>query len=123
MAQQAHRETDERFNELSDRDAFWGPLLAFRPEKRRCISGARALLMASTLGGFYGMLLNFAVALIFRKSAHHHLPSVLMMPAILTLTYFVAFQLTLGPAWNRRARLLLRREGYMDSIGRARDEQ
>ncbi|MET0790807.1 MAG: hypothetical protein ABW061_04745 [Polyangiaceae bacterium] len=123
MAQQAHRETDERFNEVSDRDAFWGPLLGFRPEKRRCISSARALLMASTLGGFYGMLLNLAVALIFRKAAHHHLPSVLMMPAILTLTYFVAFQLTLGPAWNRRARLLLRREGYLDSIGRARDQQ
>jgi len=123
MAQQAHRETDERFNELSDRDAFWGPLLAFRPEKRRCISGARALAMASTLGGFYGMVLNLAVALIFRKSMHHHLPSVLMMPVILTFTYFIAFQLTLGPAWNRRARLMLRREGYLDSIGRARDEQ
>jgi hypothetical protein len=123
MAQQAHRETDERFNELSDRDAFWGPLLAFRPEKRRCISSARALAMASTLGGFYGMLLNLAVALIFRKGAHHHLPSVLMMPAILTLTYFIAFQLTLGPAWNRRARLMLRREGYLASIGRTHDDE
>lgn len=123
MAQQAHRETDERFNQLSDRDAFWGPLLAFRPDKKRCISGGRALAMASTLGGFYGMLLNLSVALIFRKSAHHHLPSVLMMPAILTLTYFVAFQLTLGPAWNRRARLMLRREGYLASIGRTLDEQ
>lgn len=123
MAQQAHRETDERFNELSDRDAFWGPLLGFRPEKRQCISNLRALTMASTLGGFYGMLLNLAVALILRRGAHHHLPSVLMMPIILTLTYFVAFQLTLGPAWNRRARLMLRREGYLESIGRARDEQ
>ncbi|MES1179484.1 MAG: hypothetical protein ABUL62_34530 [Myxococcales bacterium] len=123
MAQQAHRETDERFNQLSDRDAFWGPLLAFRPDKKRCISGGRALAMASTLGGFYGMLLNLSVALIFRKNAHHHLPSVLMMPAILTLTYFVAFQLTLGPAWNRRARLMLRREGYLASIGRTLDEQ
>lgn len=113
---------DERFNELSDRDAFWGPLLGFRPDKRHCISSVRALAMASTLGGFYGMLLNIAVQLLFRKSAHHHLPSVLMMPAILTLTYFVAFQLTLGPAWNRRARLMLRREGYLDSIGRPHDE-
>ncbi len=121
MKQQAHRETDERFNELSDRDTFWGPLLAFRPEKRRCISSVRAVAMSATLGGFYGMLLNLAVALIFRKSAHHHVPSVIMMPAILTLTYFVAIQLTLGPAWNRRARLMLRREGYLDSIGRARD--
>lgn len=123
MAQQAQRETDERFNEVSDRDAFWGPLIGFRPEKRQCISSARVMAMACTLGGFYGMLLNLAVALLFRKTTHHHLPSVLMMPAILSLTYFTAFQITLGPAWNRRARLLLRREGYLDSIGRARDEQ
>lgn len=123
MAQHAQRETDERFNQLSDRDAFWGPLLAFRPEKRRCISGSRSLAMAATLGGFYGMILNLALALIFRKITHQHLPSVLMMPAILTLTYWVAFQLTLGPAWNRRARLLLRREGYLASIGRPREEQ
>jgi len=122
MSQQAQREFDERFNELSDRDAFWGPLLAFRPEKRQCISGLRALAMTTTLGGFYGMLLNLAVALIFRKSVHHHVPSVLMMPAILTFTYFVAFQLTLGPAWNRRARLMMRREGYLQSLGRERDE-
>ena len=122
MKQRAHRETDERLNELSDRDTFWGPLLAFRPDKRRCISSLRALTIASTLGGFYGMLLNLSLALIFRKGAHHHLPSVLMMPAILTLTYFIAFQFTLGPAWNRRARLLVRREGYLDSIGRAHDE-
>jgi hypothetical protein len=122
MAQQAQRDGDERLNELSDRDAFWGPLLAFRPEKRRCISGARALTMAASLGGFYGMLLNLVLALILRKGAHHHLPSVLIMPAVLTFTYFVAFQLTLGPAWNRRARLMLRRDGYLDSIGRARDE-
>jgi hypothetical protein len=121
MAQQAHRETDERFNELSDRDAFWGPLLGFRPEKRRCISSVRALTMASTLGCFYGMLLNLALALLFRHGARH-LPAVWMMPAILTLTYFTAFQLTLGPAWNRRARLMLRREGYLDSIGRPQDD-
>ena len=118
MAQQAHRDTDERFNELNDRDAFWGPLIGFRPEKKRCISNARALAMASTLGGFYGMLLNLVLALITRHSAHAHPPHVLTMPVVLTLTYFVAFQLTLGPAWNRRARLMLRREGYMESIGR-----
>ena len=123
MAQQAHRETDERFNEVSDRDAFWGPLLGFRPEKRRCISSLRALSMASTLGGFYGMLLNLAVALIFRKSEHHHLPSVLMMPAILTLTYYAIFQITLRPAWNRRAQLMVRREDYLQSIGSTPKEQ
>ena len=117
MAQQAHRDTDERFNALNDRDAFWGPLLVFRPEKKRCISSFRALSMAATLGGFYGMLLNLALALICRHTAHRA-PAVYMMPSILTLTYFVAFQLTLGPAWNRRARLMVRRDGYLQSIGR-----
>ncbi len=117
MAQQAQRDTDERFNELNDKDAFWGPLLVFRPEKKRCISSLRALTMAATLGGFYGMLLNLALALICRHSAHR-LPALHLMPSILTLTYFVAFQLTLGPAWNRRAKLMVRRDGYLQSIGR-----
>jgi len=117
MAQQAQRDTDERFNELSDKDAFWGPLLAFRPEKKRRISTFRALTMATILGTFYGMLLNFALALICRYTAQR-VPAVYMMPSILTLTYFVAFQLTLGPAWNRRAKLMLRRDGYLRSIDR-----
>jgi hypothetical protein len=120
MAQQAHRDTDERLNELSDRDAFWGPLLGFRPEKKQCIGSPRVLIMASTLGVFYGMFLNLAVALLCRHGSHH-CPPVYVMPAILTSTYFAAFQLTLGPAWNRRARLLTRREGYLRSIGRAPD--
>lgn len=117
MAQQAQRDTDERFNELSDKDTFWGPLLAFRPEKRRCISSFRALTMASILGGFYGMLLNLVLALICRHT-EQRVPALYMMPSMLTLTYFVAFQLTLGPAWNRRAKLIVRRDGYMQSIGR-----
>jgi len=117
MAQQAQREIDERFNDLSDRDAFWGPLLAFRPEKKRCINSVRALTMASVLGGFYGMLLNLILALICRHSAHR-VPALHLMPSILTLTYFVAFQLTLGPAWNRRAKLIARRDGYLQTIGR-----
>jgi len=118
MAQHAQRDTDERFNELSDKDAFWGPLLVFRPEKKRCISSFRAFTMAATLGMFYGMLLNLALALLCRHSGHA-VPAVHLMPSMLTLTYFVAFQLTLGPAWNRRARLMMRRDGYLDSIGRS----
>ena len=119
MAQQAHRETDERLNELSDKDAVWGPLLAFRPEKNRCIGGARVLAMASILGGFYGIVLDVALLLVYRHSSQH-CPPAYVMPAILTLTYFAAFQLTLGPAWNRRARLMARREGYLQSLDRTR---
>ena len=118
MAQHAQRDIDERFNQLSDKDSFWGPLLGFRPEKKRCISSFRALTMAAMLGGFYGMLLNLALALICRHTAQR-VPALYLMPSMLTLTYFVAFQLTLGPAWNRRARLMLRRDGYLQSIGRS----
>lgn len=117
MAQQAQREFDERFNELSDKDSFWGPLLAFRPEKNQCISSFRAATMAATLGGFYGMLLNLVLALICRSTTQR-MPALYMMPAVLTSTYFAVFQLTLGPAWNRRAKLLVRRADYLQSIRR-----
>jgi len=60
--------------------------------------------------------------LLCRRSGHQ-LPALYLMPGMLTLTYFAAFQLTLGPAWNRRARLMQRREGYMHSIGRNADEE
>lgn len=117
MAPQAHREIDERFNDLCDKDQFWGPLIAFRPEKNRNISSARVLVMATSLGTVYGMLLNLILALICR-STQHAMPSVFIVPLVLTFTYFVAFQFTLGPAWNRRARLIVRREGYLQGLGR-----
>ena len=117
MAQQVHRELDEKLNGLSDRDAFWGPLLSFRPEKEHCISAGRVLLLTSVVGGFYGMMLNVMLALICRRA--HHMPPVYGAPLVLTFTYFVAFQLSLAPAWNRRARLLVRRADYMQSIGRS----
>ncbi len=119
MAQQVHRELDERLNDLSDRDAFWGPLLSFRPEKERVISVGRSLLLTSLVGGFYGMLLNVMLGIICHHSQHR--PPVYGAPLVLTFTYFVAFQLSLAPAWNRRARLLVRRAGYMQSIGRTNE--
>lgn len=117
MAQQAQRELDERFNELSDKDAFWGPLLMFRPEKKQCISSFRVATMAAALGSFYGMLLNLVLALLCRHTMQR-LPALYMMPSVLTSTYFVAFQITLGPAWNRRAKLMARRDGYIQGLGR-----
>ena len=118
MAQHAQRDSDERLNQLSDQNAFWGPLLAFRPEKNRCISQLRAMTMACAFGGFYGMLLNFGLSFLCRATGHHA-PSLYGVPLVLSFTYLVGFQFTLGPAWNRRARLLARREGFMHSIGRS----
>jgi hypothetical protein len=46
-------------------------------------------------------------------------PPVYGAPLVLTFTYFIAFQLSIGPAWNRRARLLIRRADYLQSTNRA----
>jgi hypothetical protein len=121
MAQQAFNRSDERLNELSDRDALWGPLLAFRPQKNLCISNLRALALAATFGGFYGVLLSMALTFICRI-ARQHAPSPYAVPLLLTSICFVGFQFTLGPAWNRRARLLVRRADYLQSIGRPNDQ-
>jgi hypothetical protein len=121
MAQQAFNPSDERLNDLSDRDALWGPLLAFRPHKNLCISNLRALALASTFGGFYGVLLSMGLTLICRITRQHP-PSAYVVPLLLTFICFVGFQFTLGPAWNRRARLLVRRADYMQSIGRPNDQ-
>jgi hypothetical protein len=120
MSSQSHG-SDERLNELSDRDALWGPLLSFRPDKSRHFSGARVFTLAVVVGGFYGLLLNLGLAMICRLSGQHA-PSVYGVPSLLTFTYFAGFQLTLGPAWNRRARLLVRRADYLQSIGRPSDQ-
>lgn len=122
MTQHSYRHTDDRFNALSDRDNFWGPLIGFRPEKTRCISVARALAITGMLGAFYGMLLNFSLVLLWRHTSYH-VPPVYVMPALLTLTYFVMFQITLGPAWNRRARQLARRAGYIASVRNPQSER
>jgi hypothetical protein len=121
MAPQAFQNGDERLNAISDRNDLWGPLLSFRPEKNRCFSSVRVLFVAALVGCFYGLLLNLGLALLCR-AARVHAPSVYGVPAVLTFTYFVGFQLTLGPAWNRRARLLVRRADYMQSIGRPSDQ-
>ena len=110
MAHWESSEADKRYNELSDSDDLWGPFVGFRPAKNQPFSGVRAFALIAAFTSVYGMLLNFAIAI----GAHgRHLPSAYVMPTTLTLITFAAFQLTLGPAWNRRAFLLARRELYL----------
>ena len=108
---------DERLNQLSDRDAVWGPLLFLRPERRQVLSPARVLVIASLLGGFYGMLANVMLGLIARAGAGGK-PSTLLMPALFTAMCFVFAQLSIVGAWNRRARLLSRRLDWAELTGR-----
>lgn len=103
-------ERDDRYNQLSDDDELWGPLVGFRPEKNQPFRALRAFTLIAGFASVYGMLLNFAIAVVSRA---HHLPPVYVIPTTLTLTTFAAFQLTLGPAWNRRALLLARRNRYL----------
>ncbi len=110
MAHWERREIDTRYNELSDSDGLWGPFACFRPEKTQPFTRRRALALITAIGSVYGMLINFAIAIVARAG---HLPKAYVVPATLTLITFAAFELTLGPAWNRRARLLARRAQYL----------
>jgi hypothetical protein len=108
---------DEKLNELNDRDDMWGPLLFLRPERRQVMKLPRVIVICALLGGFYGMLGNVVLGLLARTGAGYK-PSVFMMPALLTSMYFVCAQLSLVGAWNRRARLMARRQGWADLTGR-----
>lgn len=112
MANQTFR-ADERLNELSDRDDMWGPLLFLRPERSRPMSPARVLVLSGLLGLFYGMLGNVVLALL-AKVGPQGKPPVWLMPALLTAVYFVCAQLSVAAAWNRRARSILRRAGWLE---------
>ena len=117
---------DEKLNELNDRDDMWGPLLFLRPARHQPLTVTRTLLLASLLGGFFGMLGNVVLGLLLAGGAGGK-PSVLLMPALFTGMYFVCGQLSLAAAWNRRARLLSRRLDWSQLTGRplppTRDDQ
>ena len=112
MARHVPYLTDDRLNRLSDNDALWGPVLSFRPEKAHRFGVSRMALLAVLFGGFYGLLLSLAIALICRAIGRPP-PLVYAAPSVLTLMNFVGLELSLGPAWNRRVLLLVRREVFM----------
>jgi len=117
---------DDRLNQLNDRDDMWGPLLFLRPARHRPLSMARSLTIASLLGGFFGMLGNVMLGLMLPPGAQGR-PVVWMMPALLSVMYFVCGQLSLVAAWNRRAVQLSRRLDWAELTGRPtpqpRDDQ
>ena len=102
---------DDRLNQFSDQDDMWGPLLFLRPERHRLLTPLRVLTISGILGGFYGMLGNVVLGLLARAGSTGK-PSRLMMPALLTAMYFVCAQISIVGAWNRRARLLSRQQGW-----------
>jgi hypothetical protein len=117
---------DDKLNQLNDRDDMWGPLLFLRPERHQVLTATRGLAISAALGTFYGMLGNVVLGLLARTGTGYK-PTVFMMPLLLTTMYFVCGQLSLFAAWNRRARLLLRRNDWAEITGRPlpppRDDQ
>lgn len=108
---------DDRLNQVNDRDDMWGPLLFLRPARSQVMTPARVLVISGLLGLFYGMLGNVVIALLARDGVGYK-PSPLAMPALLTAMYFVCAQLSLVGAWNRRARLMSRRQDWSELTGR-----
>ncbi len=109
---------DDQLNQFSDQDEMWGPLLFLRPERQRLLTPLRVLAMAGLLGGFYGMLGNVVLGLLARGGGAGK-PSAILMPALLTAMYFVSAQISIVAAWNRRARLLSRQQGWAELTRRS----
>ena len=85
-------------NWVNDMDAEWWPFLFMRPPQDRKMTSARVFALAVLYGVFAGMMMNACIAL-SGKAEHVHM---IMLPAVATAAFFVAFRFTLAWAWNRR---------------------
>jgi hypothetical protein len=113
MAHPIQDDLDARLNELTDRDALWGPLLYLRPPQQRHFGLVRTCALSLLIGGFYGLLLDLVVAL--SLDGLGSLPSIYAMPLMLTVVSFIGLRMSLVPAWNRRAHALRRRGSFLGS--------
>ena len=75
-------------NDISDRDEQWGPLLFLRPARHAPMGWLRTGVLAILLGGLFGMAGSIVLALMARGLGRP-LPSVYLMPAALTVVYFL----------------------------------
>lgn len=99
--------TDQFFTDYCDAEGNWGPLLVFRPRREETLSVVRVLAMSLLLGVSFG-LLGDVLLLLAARVLDKTPSSPFSLPAVLTLAYFVVGQLTIAPAWNRRAERLRR---------------
>lgn len=93
------------FVEFCDYDKNWGFLLFLRPARHQALSVGRALAASILLGLPLGLFGSILVALLARELGKSP-PALFIFPALLIAVYFVAAQLTLFRAWNRRAERL-----------------
>jgi membrane protein YdbS with pleckstrin-like domain len=98
---------DDLVIDFCDTDVKWGPFLFLRPERARRLGIWRIAGMSGIFGLFFGLLGSIALALVAR-GLDRPVPPLAAFPAALTLLYFAVCQLTIVPAWNRRAERLSR---------------
>jgi hypothetical protein len=99
---------DRLFVDYCDIEANWGPLLFLRPARNARLSALRLLMMSTLLGVAFGMMGNVILLILGRLVHHPYATSPYALPIGLTATYFCVAQLTIAPAWNRRAARLAR---------------
>jgi hypothetical protein len=101
----AEQSVDELFTRIVDSDEQWGPLLFIRPPKDTRFGVDRVLVLAVLVGGGFGVPGSVLLALIARAAQRPPLP-LFVFPLVLTIVYFSICQLSIVPAWNRRAQAL-----------------
>lgn len=102
MANHTNSHLDELFTRITDCDPQWGPLLFLRPRTGERFGVARVLALSVLVGGAFGLGGSILIALLARLSHREPLP-VYVFPLVLTVVYFSICQLSIVPAWNRRA--------------------
>lgn len=112
-------ETENKLNQLADRDREWGPFLFLRPKRYEKIGFLRALALSILIGGFFGMGANVVVA-VLAHSMERPFPPVYAIPGALTLIYFFVFRFTVARAWNRRAERLRHMKAFLEENEAAR---
>jgi H+/Cl- antiporter ClcA len=104
----------EVYNQLSDSDELWGPLLFLRPAPDQKFSRRRLALVTSLFGVFYGMVGNVILAWLHHLTGWRGLPLPLL-PLALTGVSFICAELTFLRAWNSRAGHAARRQDWLSS--------
>ena len=102
MANHSNPHSDELFTRVVDSDAQWGPLLFLRPALHEHFAFTRTLALALLVGGAFGLAGSIVLGLLAR-AAQQPAPPVYVFPLVLTSVYFSVCQLSIVPAWNRRA--------------------
>jgi len=99
-------ELEGMLNWVSDQDREWWPFLFLRPAPEERMTSLRVGLFCALHGIFFGTLVNALIAITARGEAAQM--SVVTLPALTTVCFFVLYRLTFARCWNRRAERLSR---------------